>query len=306
MNSILESALKHNRSHLNNSDECFLLKEYIYNKLEIIEYSIIVPVYNQENIIYKNIESILKYTGGSFELIIILDFCYDDTENILIKFFNNYNHANNNLYNVRIFKQPNTPIFEASCDNIGFIMSNGIYCLEIQADMEMTQQNYNIHLSKPFKKYNNVLAVSGRCAHNLFDRPGGIGKIGTLIEKSVSELNIDKNKFYTYETCNRGPLLFDRQKLKQLNYLDELNHHLHDDDHDIMIRGYLKYGYICGYVPIDFNSPLFNGSTRKNIINHNEIINKKYNKLRKEQSKNDLIDLYKKNWKNIEPKIYNI
>ena len=247
MNDLLNNELKHHRSHLNDDNECFLLKKYDYNDISNIEYSVIIPVYNQEKIVTKNVNSILKYTGGLFEIILILDFCYDNTELNLINFLDNYTHFNNNLSKIFIFKQAKTPIFEASCDNIGFIMSKGKYCLEIQADMEMIENDYNLHLTKPFKLLNNVLAVSGRCAHNLFDRPGGIGKLGKLIDKNVTELKIDKNKFYTYETCNRGPLLFDRQKLKLLNCLDEVNYHLNNSDHDIMIRGYLKYGYICGY-----------------------------------------------------------
>ena len=74
-----------------------------------------------------------------------------------------------------------------------------------------------------------------------FDTAGGIGKLGVLIEKSVSELNIDKNKFYTYETCNRGPLLFDRQKLKQLNYLKE------------------HFSIICIYHRVQKSNQSFNG-----------------------------------------------
>lgn len=313
MNVLLKNELKHNRSHLNDNDECFLLKKYNYNEINV-EYSVIIPIYNQEKIITKNVNSILKYTGGTFEIILILDFCYDNTEINLINFLDNYNHFNNNLSSITIFKQAKTPIFECSCDNIGFIMSKGKYCLEIQADMEMIENDYNLHLTKPFKLLNNVLAVSGRCAHNLFDIPGGIGKLGNLIDKNVKELNIDKNKFYTYETCNRGPLLFDREKLKQLNYLDEVNYHQDNSDHDIMIRGYLEYNYICGYVPIDFKSPLTDGTTRKKDESEYKKINLEYKRLRISQHQikssyllsGNTINLYKKKWKYIEPQIYNL
>jgi glycosyltransferase involved in cell wall biosynthesis len=261
MNNILCDALKTNRSHINDNDECFLLKEYVYNNIDII-YSVIVPVYNQEQIIKKNIESIIKYTGGSFEIIIILDFCNDNTESILINFFDTFKNDNSLFSNVRIFKQPNSPIFEASCDNIGFINSKGKYCLEIQADMEMTMNNYNLHLSKPFNLLNNVFAVSGRCAHNLF-RDGGIGKLGRTIENSIEELNINPNIFYVYETCNRGPLLFDKKKLEELNYLDEKNFYQDNSDHDVIFRAYFYKNLISGYVPINFTSPLNDGTTRK-------------------------------------------
>ena len=46
------------------------------------------------------------------------------------------------------------------------------------------------------------------------------------------------NKFYVAETCNRGPLLFVGRRLKALNYLDEDNFVLGDDDHDVMARAY--------------------------------------------------------------------
>ena len=35
------------------------------------------------------------------------------------------------------------------------------------------------------------------------------------------------------------------------------------DDHDINVRGFLNYGWVCGYVPIEIKSPLAEGSTRK-------------------------------------------
>jgi hypothetical protein len=133
--------------------------------------------------------------------------------------------------------------------------------LEIQADMKMTQRGYNIQLTRPFKKIENVIAVSGRCAHNIFRR-GGIGKLGKNIEKTIDELNIQNNKFYVFDTCNRGPLLLDRKKLEELKYLDEDNYFLDNSDHDLMIRAYLTKKYICGYVPIDFDAPLHVGSTR--------------------------------------------
>lgn len=263
MNKIMENELKNFRNHINDNDEFYLLKEYNFNIISNIIYSIIIPVYNQEDIIVNNINSVIKYTKGNFEIIIILDFCNDNTEENIITYFDNLKDINNDLVSVRIFKQPNSPIFETSCDNIGFIFSRGKYCLEIQADMEMIQDSYNIELTKPFLCLPNVIAVSGRCAHNLFNHSIGIGKLGGLVEKNINELGINRNKFYVYETCNRGPLLLCKEKLKQLGYLDEYNYHLENSEHDLMARAYINYKYICGYVPIDYNSKLENGSTRK-------------------------------------------
>ena len=285
-----------------------MYKYYKYNE-NFVEYSITIPVYNQEQIIVENIKSIIFNTLNNFEIIIILDFCFDNTEKYLTNFLDNYKNEIENLIQIKIFKNHNKPLFETACDNIGFKNSIGKYCLEIQADMKMIEKGYNIELTKPFLKFDNVIAVSGRCAHNLFQY-GGIGKLGTNIEKSLHELNIIRNKFYVFETCNRGPLLLDRKKLEELNYLNENEYFLDDSDHDLMARAYIEKKYICGYVPIDFEAPLNNGSTR----NNNNYNNCKEYLINKEEKDNKMILSRNKEglkkfiniWKNKNYEIYDI
>ena len=279
----------------------------IYNEPNEIIYSIVIPVYNQENIIVENLKSIINNTVNNFEIIIILDFCFDNTEKYLLEFLDHYENTKDDFIQIKIFKNNVKPLFETKCDNIGFKNSLGKYCLEIQADMKMTEYSYNLHLVKPFLLYENVIAVSGRCAHNLFSGYG-IGKLGTDIEKPISNLNIDKNKFYVYETCNRGPLLLDRKKLEELNFLDEEEYFLDNSDHDLMARAYIQKQYICGYVPIDFDAPLNLGSTRNDktynyceeyFINKNE-------KERLQNKKTEGVNKYINLWKNRQPVVYNI
>jgi glycosyltransferase involved in cell wall biosynthesis len=245
--------------------------------IEII-YSIVTPVFNQEEIIVDNLKSVIMNTLENFEIIVILDFCFDNTEKNLMYFLENYKNNIPNFIQITIFKNENIPLFETKCDNIGFKNSVGKYCLEIQADMKMVEYGYNIHLTKPFLLLDNVIAVSGRCAHNLFNS-NGVGKLGATIETNIEYLGVDKNKFYVYETCNRGPLLLDREKLKEMDYLDEKEYFLDNSDHDLMARAYLEKKYICGYVPIEFYAPLFLGSIRNNknysyceeyLVNKNE------------------------------------
>lgn len=235
---------------------------------------------SNEQIIVKNIKSILKYTLGSFELLIILDFCSDNSEKELLQFFSTFKNDNNNFHGVRIFKQENSPIFEASCDNIGFINATGEFCLEVQADMQMTEKGYNLQLTKPFLLLDNVFAVSGRCAHNLFCDNKGVGKVGQDIEKTIEEIGVNRNTFYVYDSCNRGPILFSKQKLEELCFLNEKLFFLDNSDHDVIARAFLEKNYISGYVPINFSSPLQDGSTRNKKINKT---NGKYKSLRKKQ-----------------------
>jgi len=71
-----------------------MFKNYIYSNNNII-YSIVIPIYNQEEIIVKNLQSIIDNTLENFKIILILDYCFDNTEQNLIDFLNNYTNKPN-------------------------------------------------------------------------------------------------------------------------------------------------------------------------------------------------------------------
>ena len=255
-----------------------IVLDKIYEDIQV-KYTIVIPVFNQQKIIIKNINSIISNTLGDYEIIIINDYSNDKTLEILKNFFVNFEPIYSNFKRIRII-DTYWPLFETKCDNIGFKLSKAKFVLEIQADMQMLIKGYDQILSKPFYKIENLIAVSGRCAHffDYKDESDGTGKLGVNIEKSLKELNLKNNKFYIFDTCNRGPLLIDNNKLKQMNYLDERNYFLDNSEHDLMMRARLSKNYICGYFPIDFYAPLKDGSTRnrkiklnfKNIVNYIE------------------------------------
>ena len=273
-----------------------IVLDKIYKNINI-NYTIVIPVFNQENIIIKNIKSIINNTLGDYEIIIINDFSNDRTLELLKEFFLNFESVYSNFSRIRII-ETNWPLFETKCDNIGFKLSKAKFVLEIQADMEMTIKGYDQILSKPFNKIQNLIAVSGRCAH-FFDYENdsdGIGKLGINIEKSIKELNIEKNSFYIFDTCNRGPLLIDNFKLNEMNYLDEKNYFLDNSEHDLMLRARLSKNYICGYIPIDFYAPLKYGSTRKRKLklNFKNIINFiEFKRLKFKYRKREILDFRK-------------
>jgi glycosyltransferase involved in cell wall biosynthesis len=266
--------------------------EILINKTFLNEkpfFSIVTPVYNQENIIVQNFKSILDNTTEKYyEIIYILDSCSDNTETNLINFINNMNVEEYPLLIKILIIKSNIPLFETSADNLGFICSDGEYLLEIQADMTMTQPGYNMKLLKPFTLNENIIGISGRCCHS-FDETNGIGKLGLDITKQLLP-HIDQNAYYIGETCNRGPLLLHNSKLKELGYLDEVNYFLDNSDHDLFARAYFLKNWICGYVPIEFSSPLENGSTRKPRDHTNE----KYYRIRMDSTQNGMNGFLKK------------
>jgi hypothetical protein len=56
--------------------------------------------------------------------------------------------------------------------------------------------------------------------------------------------------------------LLHRGKLEELGFLNESEFFLDNSDHDLMARAFLEKQYMCGYVPIEFKSPIQDGSTR--------------------------------------------
>jgi len=223
-----------------------------------VDYSIVMPVHNQGAIIRNNLQSVIDHTVGSCEITIILDACDDNSKSEVLDLLSgNFS----NIHRVIVIESE-IPLFETICDNIGFRLGLGTWLLEIQADMKMTEHGYNLRLVKPFLLYNNVIAVSGRCCHSL-DQREIIGRGGHAIERRINELGIDLDTFYVHEVCNRGPLLLDNVKARKMGYLDEMNYYLEYSEIDMVLRAFDLHGWICGYVPIDFDSPLGDGSTRK-------------------------------------------
>jgi len=271
------------------------LIEIIYHNVfrDIKPYlSIIMPIYNQENIIKKNIQSILDMTeDDTYELIFIIDACSDNSEKYCIEILSLLNNKYPLCVSCLILKSK-TPLFETSSDNLGLYCSNGKYAIEIQADMEIVEKKYNKKIIYPFTIQNDIIGISGRCCHGL-NNSNGIGKLGAEVEKPLS-LDIDKEAYYICETCNRGPLALDIEKVRQLGYFDEQNYFLDNSDHDLFARAYDKYKWKCGYVPIEVKVNLENGSTRK----QRDPLNQKFYNMKKEQTndgKNGFLYNYKIN-----------
>ena len=87
-------------------------RTYKFNMDETPVFSIVTPIYNQETIIVKNIRSIIEKTEGFFELILILDFCFDKTEENLLNYIDSLQGTRENLIQIRVFKNSEKPLFD--------------------------------------------------------------------------------------------------------------------------------------------------------------------------------------------------
>lgn len=261
----------------------FIFSKINFNDINKIDYSVVMPIFNQGSLISKHIDSIIKHMIGSFELILILDFCVDNTEEEILKFFTNYKNDFKNFKSVTIVKHDKFPIFESSSDNLGFMLAEGDYLLEIQCDMEMTEPGFNLQLKRPFDHFENCIGVSGRCTAPF--EMGGTGCKCSDISNHSSNCNLSRDIFYQNDTCNRGPLMLDRKKSASLRFLNEKNFHLCYADHNFFARASEK-NFICGYMVIDFYCRLDMGASRKrnSIPEESRLLNEKFLNLRKKNS----------------------
>ena len=220
-------------------------------------FTVVIPIHNQESIIRMVLDSVVEMTVGSYELILILDGCTDNTPSIVRTWVQDHSSLS-----IRVLEN-NPGRFETSCDNQGFRLANREYIVEIQADMVLQTFGYNVLLASPLEQYPDMIAVSGRCCHGLNGNTPSIsvGKLGPRVEFPHTVLP-DKTVYLSH-TVNRGPLVLRTSMVRTLGYLDEDHYVLGNDEHDLFARAWYYHKWRCGFVPVEVYSPLNWGSTRK-------------------------------------------
>lgn len=242
------------------------------------EMSVVMPSHNSEEALQLSLPSLCRYMTGLWEIVVILDQCYDGTlariRSILLDecIFSRSDEPSG-LIRARVLSQPKS-IFETSSDNLGFALaaSNGgavtskkgregpthAY-LEVQSDQVATKKGFNLDLLRPMLCYADIVAVSARCGHVL--RGGGrlFGRCGTNIAKfDAKAYEAEQDTARVMQTVNRGPLLFRADALESLGFLDEVNFHQDNDDHDYNRRTFnrgwvVAYKYGAVYSPVDLS-----------------------------------------------------
>jgi glycosyltransferase involved in cell wall biosynthesis len=235
-----------------------IVKDKVY-RTDVPLFSVVMPIHNQESIIYDVLMKVFLHTHGLYDLFLILDGCTDNTRAEVIRAVETIPRE---ICQLTIVSNP-TGIFETSCDNLGFVNARGKYIVEIQADMQIQTSNYNILLATPLEIYPDLIAVSGRCCHTLTHPFTGVGKLGSAAEHPHN-LPFDKyNQIFLSHTVNRGPLVLRTSMVQELEYLDEQMFVLENDEHDLFLRAWDKHKWRTAFYPVEVYSPLSWGSTRK-------------------------------------------
>ena len=124
---------------------------------------------------------------------------------------------------------------------------------------------FNVRLTTPMEVFPDIVAVSARCAHAAVAPFGmAVGRCGVDAASRMDPVALEQGRWVVHirDTVNRGPLAVRAEMLVDMGFLDEQNFHLGYDDHNLCFTAYLAHAWKCAYYPIDWQSPLEDGSTR--------------------------------------------
>ena len=92
---------------------------------------------------------------------------------------------------------------------------------------------------------------------------GFAGRIASKINFPVDKDYAEKNIIFIGETIMRGPIILDREKYMTVGGFDTERFFQGYDEHEFFVKAFSLYGYRVGYTPVNFSSPLDEGSSRK-------------------------------------------
>ena len=226
-------------------------------------HSVIVTIHNGarripsgEILLEKVLDGIINNTVGEYEVLCMLDGCTDDSDKVVDKYLDKAN--------VRPIVLPD--IFELKTNNAAFKESKGEYVIVVQDDQVISEHGWNQRMQKPFDAFDDVFAVTARCAHNWVINPNsfylnnpsapihGWCDIFEHVDHASDAHGLPRDVFAVRSSCNRGPLMINLEDLERVGYLDEAFAPCDMDDHDLMYRAYIELGKVCGAYRIDMES----------------------------------------------------
>ena len=226
-------------------------------------HSVIVTIHNGarripsgEILLEKVLDGIINNTVGEYEVLCMLDGCTDDSDKVVDKYLDKAN--------VRPIVLPD--VFELKTNNAAFKESKGEYVIVVQDDQVVSEHGWNQRMQKPFDEFDDVFAVTARCAHNWvinansyhLNNPNapvnGWCDIFEHVDHASPDHGLSRDVFAVRSSCNRGPLMINLEDLERVGYLDESFAPCDMDDHDLMYRAYIELGKVCGAYRIDMES----------------------------------------------------
>lgn len=136
----------------------------VYNaitRLSPLEVTIVIPVFNQASTISRNLQAIIDHSSLECEIIVLNDASEDETKEVLDDFLNKNIKMKENIHSIQVHNF-GVSRFETYCDHFGIMNAKGKYIVEIQADMEICEDEFDRKMIQTLKLNDDVFMLSAR------------------------------------------------------------------------------------------------------------------------------------------------
>jgi glycosyltransferase involved in cell wall biosynthesis len=211
--------------------------------------SCLLTIHNKEWLIGRVIDGITENMSELVtEIVIVFDGCKDNSE-VIVK--NRLEKIQNNISITYLYTDD---VFETKANNTGLKAITNPYVISIQDDMVITEKNFDKRMLKPFVAFTDVFAVTAQTAHNNYFDGSTFHHIDDVNNPNRNSNTGLRNVFYIREIVNRGPVMYNMQDLRKLNFLDEEYAPYSYDDHDICYRAKKLLNKVSGLYWINYIS----------------------------------------------------
>ncbi len=211
---------------------------------------IVISIFNQEKIIERILAGVCRNTLTPFNLILVFDGCVDQTKPKALAWL----EKNRPAHMLELITRDAPNVYETKATNIGLRLGREDYIITIQDDMEIREPGWEVRLTYPIRKFDDVFSTGACHAHDLdFDH------FTPPIEKYRRErgrryLNARRDIFYIRDIAMRSPVAFRADYLRKLNYLNEAYAPSTLDEADSQLRAWEQFGLRSGLYWIDYLS----------------------------------------------------
>ncbi len=246
----------------------------------LTQFEIVLSIYNQEKLIERVLYGIFINTTTPFNLILVFDGCTDRTEKRALSYIGRYRPKI--LKKIIIDHAPN--VYETRANNIGFKKATEKYIITLQDDMIIDEYGWERRLTYPLRKFDDVLAVSSRTAQDIGLMEDFESQEYFTHQASREFGSLSRDIFAVRDTINRGPVAFNMEYLRDINYLNEDYAPSDLDDADLCLRAWKEKSLRCGAYWINYISRLEWGKARSkdSTMYENKHISKNAMQLKKD------------------------
>ena len=232
------------------------------------KFNYIVPIFNKEDVLPDTLNAIESIASSNSEIILIVDGCTDNSENIVDEFIKNSSHKSQKIL------MPNVHMLKSVNAGLRQVISG--YSLIMQDDIILKDLETERKIDDLYKSMDGTLGV-------ISFRYGSDIRLSTFKEKiknriylsMIEEINFIKGpddyanypvgeygKFYEKMSAINGPNCIPWYLLQKNGLFDENLAPYGFDDPEYCLRS-LKLNYINGLFPIKYQSDEEWGGTRR-------------------------------------------